>query len=320
MKRTRIATAVTAVASFAFPVVSAVPAYAFSADLAMSADNTASTVPVYFEGSVDCDPGTTSIGPETLAPGDTRGETPACTYDIDHTTTFTFTIGTDEMHAAGTNITCTGKVKIFGRMYPSTFGTVAPSVDTGPGSDSRCVGGLTPDDTFENQPNFVSFELNPAGVFNFQLTSAGLPPTAPPSGTATNSVSLTVGSADLTPDTGTGMQLGTPRAKSISGHVTDQPGRVTAIAKRFVPAPGDVINIHAYGSNREQALSRAKHVREHLQSEITRLGGDPANYPTFVVYGGDPDHKKGVHVTIHQHGASSITVPEGGTLTIGGNS
>jgi hypothetical protein len=109
------------------------------------------------------------------------------------------------------------------------------------------------------------------------------------------------------------------RAKN-SGHVTLQPGRVTAMAERFIAAPGDVINIHGYGPDRETALARAEHVRDHLLAEITRLGGDPANYPTFVVYGGDPGHKKNVHVTIHQHAASSITVPEGGTLTIGGNS
>jgi len=102
--------------------------------------------------------------------------------------------------------------------------------------------------------------------------------------------------------------------------VTLHPNRVTAMAKRFVAEPGSPINIHGYGPNRQTALARAEHVRDHLISEITRLGGDPANYPTFVVYAGNPDHKKGVDVTIHQHAPSSITVPEGGTLTIGGAS
>lgn len=110
-----------------------------------------------------------------------------------------------------------------------------------------------------------------------------------------------------------------PRAKN-TGHITVNPGRVTAMAKRFVARPGDLINIHGYGPDRDVALSRADHVRDHLLAEITRLGGDPDEYPVMVIYAGDPAHKKGVHVTIHQHAASSITVPEGETLTIGGGS
>ena len=115
------------------------------------------------------------------------------------------------------------------------------------------------------------------------------------------------------------ISTGAPRSKNTD-YTTLQPGRVTAMAKHFVGSPGDVINIHAYGPDRAVALARAKHVREHLQSEITRLGGNPDAYPVMVTYAGDPAHKKGVHVTIHQHAASSITVPEGGTVTIGGNS
>jgi len=110
------------------------------------------------------------------------------------------------------------------------------------------------------------------------------------------------------------------RAKSDTAYVTDQPGRVTAMAKRFVDAPGSLINIHGYGPDRDVALERAEHVRDHLLAEIARLGGDPAAYPTFVVYAGDPAHKKNVHVTIHQHAASTSAVTEGGTLTNRGTS
>jgi len=106
----------------------------------------------------------------------------------------------------------------------------------------------------------------------------------------------------------------------ITNYVTLKPNRVTAMAKRFVDAPNSIINIHGYGPDRDVALARAEHVRDHLLAEITRLGGDTSEHPTIVVYAGDPDHKKGVHVTIHQHAASSITVPEGGALTIGGTS
>jgi hypothetical protein len=156
-------------------------------------------------------------------------------------------------------------------------------------------------------PKFVNFARNEAGVFNFQLTSAGLPAPAPPSGRVTNSGDVNVDTPDLTPDTGTGMQLGTPRARATEGFITRNPKRVTAMAKRFAAAPGDVINIHAYGPDRELALAKAKHVREHLQAEITRLDGDAGNHPVFVTYAGDPAHKKGVHVTIHQHAGTKHT-------------
>ena len=302
MKRTIIGATVAALAALA---VVAAPARADffdfltpSADLAMSADNTASTVPVYFEGSVDCEGGTTSIGPVTLAPGDSRGETPSCEYFITHTTTFSFTIGTDEMHAAGSDITCTGDVVTYGVSSPHR---VAPSVDFGPGHDDRCRGALNPYSLLGWLPKFVNFARNEAGVFNFQLTSAGLPAPAPPSGKVTNSADVNVDTPGLTPDTGTGMQLGTTRARATDSFTTANPKRVTAMAKRFAAAPGDVINIHAYGPDREVALAKAKHVREQLQTEITRLGGDAGNHAVFVTYAGDPAHKKGVHVTIHQH-------------------
>lgn len=101
--------------------------------------------------------------------------------------------------------------------------------------------------------------------------------------------------------------MGTTRAKSVDGLTISHPKRVTAMAKRFVAAPGDAINIHGYGPDRETALTKAHHVRKKLQAEITRLGGDVGNYPVFVTYAGDPDHKKDVDVTIHQHGGTRQT-------------
>jgi len=126
----------------------------------------------------------------------------------------------------------------------------------------------------------------------------------------TNSVSVTVS------DDAAGVA---ERSKNTE-YVTDQPRRITAMAKRLVAAPGDLINIHGYGPDRDVALARAEHVRAHLKSEIARLGGDPDAYPVIVVYAGDPAHKKGVHVTIHQHTAPASPVVEGGALTIGGTS
>ena len=108
--------------------------------------------------------------------------------------------------------------------------------------------------------------------------------------------------ADPFPPATAATDVNTTQARSKkTNYVTTQPNRVTAMAKRFVAAPNSFINIHGYGPDKDVALARAEHVRDHLISEITRLGGDPSSYPTFVVYAGDPDHKKGVHVTIHQH-------------------
>lgn len=92
-----------------------------------------------------------------------------------------------------------------------------------------------------------------------------------------------------------------------SGYTTLNPGRVTAMAKRFVNTPGDVINIHGYGPDRAIALEKAEHVRVHLESEISRLGGDAGNHPVLVTYAGDPVQKKGVDVTIHQHAGTKHT-------------
>ncbi len=118
----------------------------------------------------------------------------------------------------------------------------------------------------------------------------------------------------IQPESGSALAANT-RARSRAEYVTRNPERVTAMAKRFVAAPGDVINMHAYGPDQGVALARADHVRAHLLSEITRLGGDPDTYPVMVVYAGDPAHKKGVHVTIHQHAASASA--DTGTRTIG---
>jgi len=129
--------------------------------------------------------------------------------------------------------------------------------------------------------------------------------------TPTNAASVTVSPADAAD--------AAARAKN-TGYVTDQPGRVTAMAKRFVVAPGDVINIHGYGPDRLVALERADHVRDHLLSEISRLGGDPDTYPVMVTYAGDPAHKRGVHVTIHQHSAVPGSAFEGAPRAVGGRS
>ena len=102
------------------------------------------------------------------------------------------------------------------------------------------------------------------------------------------------------------LNVASQRAKG-TGYTTLNPGRVTAMAKRFVRSPGDVINIHGYGPDQAIALAKAEHVREQLVSEVARLGGDPDTYPTFVVYAGDPIQKQGVDVTIHQQAGTKHT-------------
>ena len=264
-------------------------------DIAMSADNDGSNMPVVFQGVVTCDNSKqTAIGPVTLAPKETRGEVPDCIWDAEGTkSTFSFKVGTDEMDSAGAEIQCTGYITNKSRTQ------IVAVVDGS--SDERCKSGNSVQGITGQQPNFVNFERNDANVYNFHLTSVGLnPPPTPVDGVkgAVN-VNLTPASADA----------GTPRAKKVLDYTILKAHRVTAMAKNFLKSPGDIINIHAYGPDRAESLAKAKHVRVALQSEIAGLGGNPAEYPVFVVYAGDPDHKAGVHVTIHQHAASSIAIP-----------
>ena len=264
-------------------------------DFAMSADNAGSSVPVVFQGVVTCDNANQStIGPVTLAPQETRGEVPDCIWNTDWPrATFSFKVGTDEMDSAGVGIQCTGFIT-------NTLSNQIVTVVDG-SSDDRCKSGNSVQGIAGQQPKFVNFEKNDANVYNFHLTSVGLnPPPTPVDGVkgAVN-VNLTPASADA----------GTPRAKKVLDYTILKAHRVTAMAKNFLKSPGDIINIHAYGPDRAECLAKAKHVRVALQSEIAGLGGNPAEYPVFVVYAGDPDHKAGVHVTIHQHDASSIAIP-----------
>ena len=290
--------AVVVFAAFTFAPVTAANSIQVSGrdiDIAMSADNAGSSVPVVFQGVVTCDNANQStIGPVTLAPQETRGEVPDCIWNTDWpTASFSFKVGTDEMDSAGVGIQCTGFIT-------NTLSNQIVAVVDG-SSDERCKSGNSVQGIAGQQPNFVSFEKNDANVYNFHLTSVGLNPPPPPVGGVNGAVNvnLTPASADA----------GTPRAKKVLDYTILKAHRVTAMAKNFLKSPGDIINIHAYGPDRAESLAKAKHVRVALQSEIAGLGGNPAEYPVFVVYAGDPDHKAGVHVTIHQHDASSIAIP-----------
>ena len=97
------------------------------------------------------------------------------------------------------------------------------------------------------------------------------------------------------------------RAKSPDVLTARSHKRINRMAQHLNAAPGDVINIHAYGPDKDVALAKGHLVREQLQADITRLGGTPSAHHVAVTYAGDPDHKKGVDVTIHQHAGSKYT-------------
>ena len=123
-------------------------------------------------------------------------------------------------------------------------------------------------------------------------------------GTVSNALNVKV---DISKDLAPGIGLPSTRSKTTDVFNARSHKRINAMAKHFVNNPGDVINIHAYGPDREIALTKGHLVREQLQADITRLGGNRSAHHVFVTYAGDPDHKKGVDVTIHQHAGTKHT-------------
>jgi hypothetical protein len=320
MKRTVIAATV---AALTMPVGLAAPAQAWDwdwltgrYDVAVSVDNTMGHYPLTTWGKITCHDedgnvtGTSELGspdaPIVVAVGDSRGMVPFCYLPNGTVANYEFVA-----EANGITVHCNGELT---RLH-NTDADVRVVV----GGDPACTWpGLGIElDTF---PFFFLVGNNlPRGSGAYNLI---IRPITYPSWQWMQKPedALYLGDRPLTDVVAaTDVNTGDARAKN-SGHMTLQPGRVTAMAERFVAAPGSPINIHGYGPDKGVAIARANHVRDHLLAEITRLGGDPADHPTFFVYGGDPGHKKNVHVTIHQHAASSITVPENGTLTIGGTS
>ena len=309
MKRTLITAMV---AALFIPVGFAAPAHANadliddifgdpSYDVAMSIENTSGDYPIWAYGTVDCGEkgGMSVLGspsePVMVNNGDFNGMVPKCDlYVSGDPVNYEFTAT-----ANGITVHCTGSIT-------APKGGVRPKVTYGGDTPCTWVGKAS------WITNFVDVEaIDASQPINIKVK---------PGYAHENSDLINLGTEPLTGvNAATNVNTADTRSKNTN-YVTLHPNRVTAMAKRFVDEPNSPINIHGYGPDKGVALARANHIRDHLISEIIRLGGDPANYPTFVVYGGDPDHKKGVHVTIHQHAASSITVPEGGTLTIGGNS
>ncbi len=295
MKRTLIAATI---AALAIPVGFATPAQA-SNEIAASVDNTKGTYPLSVYLKVNCGRGNgeSTVGspdaPLVFPAGEQSGEYRPCVLGNWGDGTFEFTLT-----ANGQTINCDGGIS------SHIVGDVT-LVDLAGDAECSWVYVDASDNSFDIA-NFLSFVKNNESVYNFSVN-----PRYTKNGLDTYLLGNVTAATDVN-------AAGT-RSKNTN-YVTMQPNRVTAMAKRFVDAPGSLINIHGYGLDRETSLARAEHVRDHLLAEITRLGGDPDEYPVMVIYAGDPDHKKSVHVTIHQHAASSVTVPEGGTLTIGGNS
>jgi len=291
IKRTLIAAMV---AALTIPVGLTAPAQAWDIpdtfslanrfDLAVSVDNSRGVYPLTVSAKATCADGSMSIlapsdDPLVIAVGDSRGMVPRCLLNSDDTATFELTVS-----ANGITARCNGTI-----VNDSLSGIEVTEV-----GDPVCSWnkGDDVDFNFFEKPYTggdmrlpVNLIINP---FYFKEENCACH-------------AFQLGTEPLTDVTNaTNVNIADTRSKNTN-YVTLHPNRVTAMAKRFVASPSSPINIHAYGPNRQTALARAEHVRDHLISEITRLGGDPSSYPTFVVYAGDPDHKKGVHVTIHQH-------------------
>lgn len=291
MKRTLVSTII---ASLTVSVVLAGPASAdiFGNTLTISADNTMGDVPMVVSASIDCGnypaSNVNAVLNATVPVGEQRGEVPSCHNPAEWLPLWTLTLN---------GVECSGGIANPSFDYLSAWF----HYDDGCVHDQITIGNT-------EYTRYFMFEKNDDGVYNLTVTPpqvwqevAALSETAP------------VAAADVNADPDASL-----RTKAVdTGYLTRQPNRVTAMANRFVNHPGDMVNIHAYGPDEEAALARAGHVRGHLLSEISRLGGNPDLYPVMVVYAGDLGHKDGVHVTIHQHSRSSITVPEDGVLTIG---
>ena len=279
MKRTVIAAAI---AALSIPVAFTAPAqadwFSHTETLTVSVDNTDGVEPMSVFVKVTCDDGATaSIGspdtPEVVAAGDSRGENGSC--ELTSSGAWEYTV--DGVNCYGSFEFGPDRNLVAARGYNPNGQAVCP------GNGSIYIG-----DT--QYTNHFMFEENNAGVYNFMITTPVR-------------FAEKVNEARAAVTNASDVNTGTAKSK-YSKYVTLQPKHVIAMAKHFVDSPSDIINIHGYGPDKDVALARAEHVRDHLISEITRLGGNASDYPTFVVYAGDPTHKKGVHVTIHQHQGS----------------
>lgn len=293
---------VTAVA-LTVPIVFTGAAHAADPETAgFSADNSRGTERFQVKAQMDCSD--TTNGNPTNAYIDTVidaglsvGMTPSCVNARAGASAFWYHIGSDEMFAAG------GELKCFSAFDSSNIGraTFNGWVNKQPVSSDRPETSQCPETFAGGSPAFLRL-TNQDTTYNIQIMSFD-----PAEGSGfvwdyykARQAKMNEGN-DASSATNIGVDANRNRSKR-SSFVTRNLKRVEAVAKRFVASPGDVINIHAYGPDREVALAEAQHVREHLQAEITRLGGSPDNHAVFVTYAGNPSHKKGVDVTIHQHG------------------
>lgn len=272
MKRTLIAATI---AALTIPVVFAGPASAsiFGNELTLSVDNSRGTEPMSVSAQLSCGRGisaaTFAVLNDVVPAGETRGEVPSCTLGASDD---------GEWAVTRDGLTCMGRIEnpFLSELKAGLYERESPN----------CSWSVITQGSTEYTPYF-QWEKNNDGVYNLTVySSERWQEISAPSTTAADAAGDVI-TADA-------------RSKN-TGYVTRNPNRVTAMAKRFIAAPNSFINIHGYGPDKGVALARAEHVRDHLLAEITRLGGNPDIYPVMVTYAGDPDHKNGVHVTIHQH-------------------
>lgn len=312
MRRSVIAAAV---AALSIPVLSAVPAQAdwwnpydnnhiATDEMAVSVNNTWGLYDLGVYVKVTCSDGTTSsIGsPDALVvvpAGGELGEAPSCWSMPDGDFAYEFTV-----EANGNRQECVqGNIENDAMATGLFIGTRAVNAgDTG----GLCV--TNNDDTdfagnLRNVDNFIFMMKTDAGNYNLQINpmyqanygqTRYLLGESPPQALPTTDPS----SQDVS--AAADFRVAQARGKNAA-YMTVNSKRMTAVAQRFVDRPGDVINIHGYGPDRQTALATAHHIRGHLLSEIARLGGDVTAHPVVAIYAGDPAHKDGVDVTVHQH-------------------
>ena len=317
MKRTFIAATI---AALAIPVGLAVPAQAdwwnpydnnhiATDEMAVSVNNTWGLYDLSVYVKVTCSDGTTSsIGsPDALVvvpAGGELGEAPSCWSMPDGDFAYEFTV-----EANSNRQDCVqGNIENHAMANGLFIGTRAVNAgDTGGLCVTNNDNTRFPDD-LRNVDNFIFMMKTNAGNYNLQINPiyqanygqtryllGENPPQALPT---TDPSSQDVSAAN-------DFRVAQARGKDAS-YVTVNAKRMTAVAQRFVDHPEDVINIHGYGPDRKTALAKAHHIRAHLLSEITRLGGDVSTHPVVAIYAGDTTHKKGVDVTVHQHSVRSI--------------
>ena len=166
--------------------------------------------------------------------------------------------------------------------YQNGFWKFSPEGDSGTASD--WIG------AFNSGFGVNRFNINlPAGILDPYY--GGLSSDSPVGAAADVNTETALGDANPT----------TTRSKTLADHqvVAKHHTRVEKMAAK-VHNQGGVLTIHAYGPDEDLAMARAREVRKHLEAQLEKRGHSGSS-PIYVLYAGDPDHKKDTHATVHWH-------------------